>query len=63
MPVSGSFEEYCALAEFVAEDSSQVSFKAGDKVVVMSKDDSGQCVYVRPSSYVADVLCYHDMYT
>ena len=40
-PVSGSFEEYCALAEFVAEDSSQVSFNAGDKVVVMSKDESG----------------------
>lgn len=35
------FEEYCALAEFVAEDASQVSFKPGDKVLVMSKDESG----------------------
>ena len=26
----------------MAEDSSQVSFKAGDKVVVMSKDQSGK---------------------
>ena len=41
VPLSGAFEEYCALAEYVAEDSSQVSFTAGDKVVVMSKDESG----------------------
>lgn len=36
------FEEYCALAEYVAEDSSQVSFTPGDKVLVMSKDKSGK---------------------
>lgn len=29
------------MAEYIADDESQVSFKAGDKVVVMSKDDSG----------------------
>ena len=40
--VTGSlFEEYCALAEYVAEDESQVNFKPGDKVLVMSKDESG----------------------
>ena len=36
------FEEYCALAEYIAEDSSQISFKSGDKVLVMSKDESGE---------------------
>ena len=36
------FEEYYALAEYVAEDESQVSFRAGDKVLVMSKDQSGK---------------------
>ena len=36
------FEEHCALAEYVAEDESQVSFKPGDKVLVMSKDQSGE---------------------
>ncbi len=41
--LSGSmFEVYCALAEYVAEDASQVSFKPGDKVLVMSKDQSGE---------------------
>ena len=35
------------MAEYVAEDSSQVSFKAGDKVVVMSKDDSGKLACLR----------------
>lgn len=36
------FEEYCALAEYVAEDNSQVSFQPGEKVLVMSKDESGK---------------------
>lgn len=36
------FEEHCALAEYVAEDTSQVSFRSGDKVLVMSKDESGE---------------------
>ena len=36
------FEEYAALAEFEAEDDSQISFKSGDQVLVMSKDDSGE---------------------
>lgn len=41
--ISGNmFEEYCALAEYVAEDKSQVSFRSGDKVLVMSKDESGE---------------------
>lgn len=36
------FEEYCALAEYVAEDASQVNFQPGDKVLVLSKDESGK---------------------
>ena len=37
-------EEYRALAEFNAEDGSQVSFKEGDKILVKSKDKSGTFV-------------------
>ncbi len=35
------FEEYCALADYEADDESQVSFKSGDKVLVMSRDLTG----------------------
>ena len=34
-------EEHYALADFTAEDASQVSFKRGDKVFVKTKDESG----------------------
>lgn len=45
-PHTGSlFEEYCALADYEAEDGSQVSFQSGDKVLVMSKDESGACSF------------------
>ena len=36
------FEEYYALADFAAEDTSQVTFKTGDKVLVKTKDESGE---------------------
>jgi formylmethanofuran dehydrogenase subunit D len=36
------FEEHYALADFTAEDASQVSFKTGDKVFVKTKDQSGE---------------------
>ena len=36
------FEEHYALADFTAEDASQVSFKRGDKVFVKTKDQSGK---------------------
>ena len=46
LPHTGSlFEEYCALADYEAEDGSQVSFQSGDKVLVMSKDESGTCSF------------------
>ena len=36
------FEEYCALAEYEAEDPSQVSFTSGQIVLVLAKhDESG----------------------
>lgn len=37
----GELEEHYALADFTAEDASQVSFKRGDKVFVKTKDESG----------------------
>lgn len=41
VPAGSLFQEYCALADYHAEEPSQVSFKSGDKVLVMSKDESG----------------------
>jgi len=36
-----------ALAEYVAEDDSQVGFRSGDKVLVMSKDRSGKSLQIQ----------------
>ena len=51
-------DEHFALADFTAEDASQVSFKAGDKVFVKTKDESGKqetdaqalCIALSPAS-------------
>lgn len=49
--ITGSlFEEYCALAEYQADDESQVSFKSGQVVLVLDKDSSGKALYVHSSS-------------
>ena len=40
--LGAEFEEHYALADFTAEDASQVSFKRGDKVFVKTKDQSGK---------------------
>ena len=37
----GDLEEHVALADFAAEDASQVSFKKGDQVFVKTRDESG----------------------
>lgn len=37
----GRLEEHYALVDFTGEDASQISFKAGDKVFVKTKDESG----------------------
>ena len=39
-------EEHYALADFTAEDASQVSFKRGDTVFVKTKDESGRHIKI-----------------
>lgn len=52
------FEEYCVLAEFQAEEPSQVSLKAGQMVLVVHKDDSGMHeTHWSPHTTIACLVC------
>ena len=61
--LGAEFEEHYALADFTAEDASQVSFMRGDKVFVKTKDQSGKIhtymyMYMLPCSKLINFLVW-----
>ena len=58
------FEEYCALAEYEAEDPSQVSFTSGQIVLVLNKHESGMILYtyIVYREYRSECVCVRTCY-